>query len=336
MTTNLKQGLLLKGAKLHPEIDGSVQGIVLITLGISVFSIQDVLIRTLGSTYPGFEIMFFRGLVAIVPIFVFVIFSGGLETLKVSHPWLNILRGLLALTSYTFYYMALQALPLAVSTAIFFLSPLIVTLLSVILLRETVGIRRMAAVLAGFVGVMMIVGPTDGDVSAEMILPILAAVAYAISIIITRHIGKSQTGSSLAFYAMSTFIVVSGLAGLFLGGQTDAASHHPSIAFLLRDWVVPTAGDAFLIAVCGVISAFGFYCLAQGYRISPVSVVAPFEFVAMPLAVFWGFLVWAEVPSGLTLSGILVIIFSGIYVLQREARPDRKRLTSGRSVRLRL
>ncbi len=121
MTTNLKQGLLLKGAKLHPEIDGSVQGIVLITLGISVFSIQDVLIRTLGSTYPGFEIMFFRGLVAIVPIFVFVIFSGGLETLKVSHPWLNILRGLLALTSYTFYYMALQALPLAVSTAIFFL-----------------------------------------------------------------------------------------------------------------------------------------------------------------------------------------------------------------------
>ncbi|MES0884346.1 DMT family transporter [Roseibium sp. SCP14] len=336
MVSNHKQGILLKGARPHLEFDESVLGVVLITLGIGVFSIQDVLIRTLGDTYPGFEIMFFRGLVAIGPIFAFVIFSGGLETLKVSHPWLNILRGLLALTSYTLYYMALQALPLAISTAIFFVSPLIVTLLSVLLLSETVGIRRFTAVLTGFIGVMVIVGPTDDGLSAEMVLPVLAAVAYAVSIIITRHIGKTQTGSSLAFYAMLTFIAVSGLAGLLLGTQTNAASYHPSIAFLLRGWVLPTASDAVLIAICGVIAAFGFYCLAQGYKVAPVSLVAPFEFVSMPLAVFWGFLVWSEVPSLLTLSGILVIIVSGVYLLQREARPDRKRLTSGRGVRLRL
>lgn len=336
MSSDFKQSHLTSAAKPHLELDSSFQGIVLIALGIGVFSIQDVFIRSLGNTYPGFEIMFIRGLVAIVPIFLFVMFSGGLQTLKVQHPFLNILRGILALVSYTCYYMALQALPLAVSTAIFFVSPLIVTLLSVIFLRERVGIRRLVAVLAGFAGVMMIVRPTGGDFSAAMILPILAAVTYSISIIITRHIGKAQTGSSLAFYAMSTFIVASGLAGLFLGAEVDATSLHPSIAFLVRDWVMPTPQDAVLIALCGVIAAFGFYCLAQGYRVAPVSVVAPFEFVAMPLAVFWGFLFWAEVPSVLTLSGILVIIFSGIYVLQREARPDRKRLTSGKGVRLRL
>jgi len=327
---------LLKAATPQSGTDASVQGIVLITVGIGVFSIQDVFIRALGDTYPGFQIMFIRGLVAIVPIFVFVMFSGGLQTLRVAHPWLNILRGVLALTSYTLYYMALQALPLAVSTALFFVAPLIVTLLSVLFLRETVGVRRLAAVLAGFIGVMMIVRPTDGAVSMEMLLPALAALAYAISIIITRHIGRNQTGPSLAFYAMLSFIAVSGLAGLFLGSGYGAASYHPSIDFLLRGWVLPTSGDMFLIAICGVIAAFGFYCLSQGYRVAPVSVVAPFEFVAMPLAVFWGFLVWSEVPSPLTFSGIAVIIVSGIYVLQREARPDTKRLTSGKGVRLRL
>ena len=244
MSSDFKQSHLTSAAKPHLELDSSFQGIVLIALGIGVFSIQDVFIRSLGNTYPGFEIMFIRGLVAIVPIFLFVMFSGGLQTLKVRHPFLNILRGVLALVSYTCYYMALQALPLAVSTAIFFVSPLIVTLLSVIFLRERVGIRRLVAVLAGFAGVMLIVRPTGGDFSAAMILPILAAVTYSISIIITRHIGKAQTGSSLAFYAMSTFIVASGLAGLFLGVEIDATSLHPSIAFLVREWVMPTPQDA--------------------------------------------------------------------------------------------
>ena len=82
-------------------MDYPAQGIFLITLGIGVFSGQDVIIRTIGDTYPGFEIMFFRGLVAIVPIFLMVIYSGGIKSLNVARPWLNILRGLLGLVSYT-------------------------------------------------------------------------------------------------------------------------------------------------------------------------------------------------------------------------------------------
>lgn len=321
---------------LYHDADNPFQGIVLIALGIATFSIQDVIIRNIGGTYPGFEIMFIRGLVAIVPIFLIVLYSGGVRTLKVRHFGLNVLRGLLGLVSYTAYYMGLQALPLAETTAIFFISPLIVTMLSAVLLRETVGIRRWCAVLAGFAGVLMIVQPTSEAISPAVGLPILAACTYAFSIILTRHVGKSQTGASLAFYAMLVFVVFSGIAGLTAGqGQLGTAAH-PSLDFLTRAWVVPTPMDALMIAVCGLIAAFGFYCLAQGYKVAPVSVVAPFEFVSMPLAVFWGFVIWSEVPTVLALSGITVTILSGIYVLRRERSPGKKPLTTGRGVRLRL
>ena len=328
--------VLPKVNNANGEADNPLQGIVLIALGIGTFSLQDVIIRSIGDTYPGFEIMFIRGLVAIGPIFLIVLISGGIRTLRVRHFGLNVLRGLLGLISYTAYYMGLQALPLAETTAIFFISPLIVTMLSALILRETVGIRRWGAVLAGFAGVLLIVQPTSGSISPAIGLPILAACTYAASIIITRRIGKSQSGASMAFYAMLVFVAVSGIAGLAFGqGQIDTAVH-PSMDFLMRAWVVPTPLDALMIAACGLIAAFGFYCLAQGYKVAPVSVVAPFEFISMPLAVFWGFAIWAEVPTTLVLAGIATIIFSGIYVLRREGLPGKKPLTTGRGVRFRL
>ena len=113
----------------HP-VDSPIQGIVLITAGIAVFSIQDIIIRSLSDTYPALEIMFIRGLTAMIPIAVLVYLGGGWSSLRVPHPFVNLLRGLLQVTSYTTYYMAMTAMPLAEVTAILFVSPLIVTLLS--------------------------------------------------------------------------------------------------------------------------------------------------------------------------------------------------------------
>ncbi len=336
LSTTTTDVALSEANNANGEVDYPLQGIVLIALGIGTFSLQDVIIRSIGDTYPGFEIMFIRGLVALGPIFLIVLYSGGVQTLKVRHFGLNVLRGLLGLISYTAYYMGLQALPLAETTAIFFISPLIVTMLSALILRETVGIRRWSAILAGFAGVLMIVQPTSGSISPVIGLPVLAACTYAFSIILTRRIGRYQSGASMAFCAMFVFVVFSGIAGLTVGqGQFDTTAH-PAMDFLTRAWVVPTPLDAAVIAACGFIAAFGFYCLAQGYKVAPVSVVAPFEFVSMPLAVFWGFAIWAEVPNALVLLGITTVVFSGIYVLKREGLPGKKPLTTGRGVRFRL
>lgn len=318
------------------EPDSPVQGITLIVFGIGIFSLQDVIIRSIGDTYSGFEIVFIRGLVAIGPIFLLVVFNGGLRSLKVPNFGLNLLRGCLGLSSYMAYYMSLQALPLAEATAIFFTAPLVVTMLSALVLRESIGMRRWSAILIGFAGVLMIVQPSQNSLSPASVLPFLAACTYATSIIITRHVGKMQSGASIAFYSMLVFTVVSGLAGLLIGRNDFNLISHPSVDFLLRPWVMPTILDAGIIGICGLIAASGFYCLAQGYKVAPASIVAPFEFIAMPLAVLWGWVVWSEVPNFLAFLGITTIIASGLYVLKREGLSGKKRLTTGRGIRFRL
>lgn len=315
--------------------DAPGRGIFLIAGGMAIFSVQDIIIRLLSSAYPALEIMFIRGLVAIVLIGAMVYADGGFATLRVRHPLINVVRGLLQVCSYTAYYMALAAMPIAEVTALFFVSPLIVTAFSALFLGERVGIRRWAGVLAGFAGVLVIVRPGSALLDPVAFLPLVASFTYATSVIITRRIGKTQTGPSLALSAMLVFIIVSGAGGLAFGDGAYATDAHPSLAFLLRAWALPVGQDIALLGACGVIAALGFYCLAQGYRVAPASIVAPFEFIAMPLAVMWGLVVWSEVPPLTTVLGIVLIVCSGIYVLNREAVRNRP-LSTGRGIRLRL
>jgi S-adenosylmethionine uptake transporter len=300
--------------------DLSFRGIALVTFGISIFSVQDVLIRHLSGGYSVVEIMFIRALVAILPMYFFVHMDGGLRSLKSKHPYLQLLRGVLGVFSYTAYYMAMATLPLATVTSIFFVSPLIVTLFSVVFLRETVGFRRWAGVLIGFAGMLVIIQPGRGPLDWAALLPVLAALTYAGSIMLTRKLGRSETGASLAFYAMLTFMAASGTAGLAFGDGALANETHASTGFLLRAWQLPSLADFGIIAVCGGVAAIGFYCLSQGYRLAQASIAAPFEYVALPLSITWGFLMWDEIPSATTFLGIAMIVAGGLYVLRREAR----------------
>lgn len=316
-------------------VDTPVMGIALIVVGISVFSVQDIIIRLLSGGYSAFEIMFVRGLVALGPMALLVRWQGGFSTLRTRHPLLNTVRGLLMVCSYVMFYMSMTVMPIADVTAIFFVSPLIITALSVTVLGEGVGPRRWTAIFIGFVGALFIVRPGSDAMNAAAFLPLMASFTYACSIMITRRLGRSQTGASMAFYAMAVFVVASGGAGLAFGDGSLANETDPSLGFLLRGWALPSPRDMVLLGACGLIAACGFYCLSQGYRVAPASVVAPFEYVSMPLAVIWGLAIWGEVPAYSTFLGIALIVASGIYVLRRESVRGR-RLSTGRGMRIRL
>lgn len=315
--------------------DAPLQGILLVATGISVFSIQDIIIRHFSGSYSVLEIMFIRGLIALLPMMLFVQLQGGLGTLRCAYPFLQFLRGFLGVLAYTTFYMAMAIFPLATVTSILFTSPLIVTVLSVILLGDHVGARRWVGILIGFSGMLLIAQPGSTDVGWGIALPIMAAVFYASSIIVTRKLGRTQSGASMALYAMLTFIVVSGLAGLAFGDGSLASEANPAIAFLLRGWHLPTLYDFGLIAICGVVAAVGFYCLSQGYRVTQPSIAAPFEYVALPLSVMWGFMIWDEIPALTTFAGITMIVGGGLYILHRE-RAKGQKITTGRKIRWRL
>ncbi len=316
-------------------VDTPITGIVLIVVGMSLFSVQDVAIRLMSGNLSAVQIMFLRGALAIGPMAMLVWLRGGFPSFRTRRPMLLAARSFLMVVSYVLYYLAMAAVPIADVTAIFFVAPLITTLFAIAFLGEVVGVRRWAAVGIGFAGVLVILQPGNGTLEPAALLALAASFSYAGSIMITRRVGRTQCGASLAFYGMLGFVVLSGIGGTVFGDGTLAGNDHPSLEFLLRGWVMPQTEDWLLLGLCAAIATCGFYCLSQGYRVAPASVAAPFEYIAMPLAVIWGIAVWDEVPAVTTFLGIALIVGSGFYVLHREHVRARK-INTGRGIRLRL
>jgi S-adenosylmethionine uptake transporter len=313
------------------RIDRPLQGIGFIAVGASVFPIQDVLIKGLSGAYPVLQIVFVRSLVSI-GLFAFLIWrEHDSATFPIQRPWLHVIRGSLGLLSFTAYYMAIAALPLATVTAVAFAAPLFVTMLSALALREPVDRRSWWAVLAGFAGVLIVMRPGAAAFEPAALLAVLSALCYAISQTITRHLGRTDSGATIVMTSTMVAIVVAGVTGLIVGSGDHGAGMHPSLAFLVRGWTMPPWGVLGRMALCGLISGVGIYCLTQAYRVAPGSTVAPFEYIMIGWAVLWGYVFWRDIPGPATVIGVLTTTGAGVYVLQHQARAQRERRRQARS-----
>ncbi|WP_416899344.1 MAG: DMT family transporter [Minwuia sp.] len=314
----------------YDETNRPLAGIVFILAGMSMISVNDVLVKYLSDGYPLHQIVLVRSLVGICFSLVMVQFEGGWRILKTDRPILHILRGLLIVVANLTFFMALAAMPIGEATAIFFVAPLFITLLSVVILGESVGIRRIGAVIAGFAGVVVMLNPLgrggEGPGLLVALLPIVAAFTYASFQIMTRKLGASARASAMAVYIQTIFIVVS--LGFFLvvgDGRLAEETDNPSLIFIFRVWVWPPVDDWPVFAALGVISAGVAYALSQAYRVASAATVAPFEYVALPLATLWGFLIFHETPDLRGLAGMALILGAGLYILARERRRGRVR-----------
>jgi len=315
--------------------DSALKGIVFLVAGISVFSFQDVAIKWLSGDYTVHEIMFVRSVVAMPAILLIAWVTAGVRAVLPARPWVHVWRSCATFLAYTCYYLGLAALPLAEAVTLYYSAPLFITLLAIPMLAEPVGWRRGAAILIGFGGVVFMLRPGESIVDAAAFLVLGSAFAYALSAIITRRLGVTSSGVSMAFSANLFNLVAAGLIGAAIGDGSLDGGLHPSLSFLLRAWSFPNWGDLGLMALCGVISGIGFYCLSQAYRLAPASRAAPFEYVALPWATLWGWLIWHELPDVATLVGILLVVGSGLYVLRRE-RTVGQRIVAGRPLRPRI
>jgi drug/metabolite transporter (DMT)-like permease len=214
---------------------------------------------------------------------------------------------------------------LAEVVAIVFSAPLFVTAMSALILREKVGLRRWSAVFAGFVGVLIIVGPVGEFSNLAVILAFIASISYASQTIITRYLAAHDTPLSIAFNALIVFTGASAILSLTMaGGFISITSTHPSMVFLARDWVLPGAFDLSLMIFIGFNGAVAFYCMSKAYCVAQASTIAPFEFTYVVWAVVFGYLFWSEIPRTTTLVGLLILIGSSIYIWDRERRLQRR------------
>jgi drug/metabolite transporter (DMT)-like permease len=298
---------------------GSAGGAAILVFGLFLFSIQDIIIKYFSGDYSVLQIVFVRGLIAMALLLLLFRLMRERIALLSKRPFMMLCRGLMGFSSYTCYYLAVAAMPLAEVASITFTMPLFVTAMSSLILRENVGIRRWTAVIMGFVGVLIMLSPSGEFNGLAVIFAFLAAITYASQTILTRFLGSHDHALTIAFNAIFVFTAVSGvLSLLMLSDIISITSSHPSLAFFGRDWVMPAGFDLLLMLVIGFIAAIGFYCLSQAYVVSEASAIAPFEFTYILWAVVFGYLFWQEIPGFTTLIGIVVLVSSNLYIWYRE------------------
>ena len=302
--------------------------IFFIVIAHVLFTTSDMGIKMISGDYALHQIILTRSSVAILfTLLVFVPLEGGIKNLLTKQLTLHILRGFGIGIANLCFFSSLISLPLGEAMAIFFIAPVLISLLSVFILKEKGHLERWLAVLVGLIGVLLILRPSFEAFNPATILPLIAAFSYAMVQIITCKLGEKEKASTMAFFVQLNLIVFSAVFGLFFGDGTLANPSQPIINFLFRVWILPSWIDGLIMCGLGLLNGIGIYFISQAYRNSRAIVIAPFEFVAIPLAIFWSIIIFGDWPDIVSWLGILLIAGAGLFIIFHENSKNRKNET---------
>jgi drug/metabolite transporter (DMT)-like permease len=296
-------------------------GAICASISVIFFSINDVAIKFLSGGYALHQVVLIRSVIGLLIIVAVIApMTTGWAIARTKKLKMHMLRGLCVVFANMTFFLGLAAMPLADAVAIFFISPLVITLFSVLFLGEVVGPRRWAAIAVGFIGVVVMMRPGTQAFQVASLLPLAAAFCYAGIHIITRRIGGTESAATMAFYIQLMFIVVGVMFGLFVGDGRFGDQSDPSLAFLLRAWSWPVVADYPIFLIIGVGIGIGGYLISQAYRVAEASYIAPFEYLALPISVIFGMIVFAEFPGVWDYLGMALILGAGLFTVWREAQ----------------
>lgn len=276
-------------------------GMLMALAGALGYTAMDTLVKLLTARLPSVQILFVVYLVGLLPPLAWCLATGNREALRTRRPLVQLVRGLAMLLASLLFFHALSRLPLADAYALLFTMPLIITALSVPMLGERVGWRRLGAVLAGFVGVLVMLRPGSGIVEPAALGVLACAACAGLSNVLIRRFGAVESAQSFVIYGNLIAII---------GTLPLAASA----------WVTPTHDELPLLVVAGLLGGLAGLAVTTAYRVCPAAVVAPFQYMQMPGGLLVGYLVFNDLPEPLMLLGAAIIIGSGLYILHREAR----------------
>ncbi len=293
-------------------------------IAVSLFSVNDVVVKLLSGGYALHQMILIRSALGFLMVMVLILpLTGGFQNFRTKFLGRHIIRGLCVVFANMMFFLGLAALPLAETVALFFISPLLITVFSVIFLGEHVGRHRWGAVFLGLIGVFVMIRPGTDAFQVASLLPLAAAFGYAALHMMTRKMGSTESAVTLTVYIQITFFVVCLLIGLVIGNGRFATQEDPSLAFLFRAWAWPLLADAPLFFAIALASAFGGFFISMAYRESEAALIAPVEYIALPLSLLWGYLFFDEWPDRTAMLGMVLIFAAGLYLIWRETLAKR-------------
>jgi drug/metabolite transporter (DMT)-like permease len=285
-------------------VTGNLRSILAMLVAMGSFSLMDAVLKTLAGSYPTLQVAALRGLTALPLVCIYVVWRREVHLLlRIRWP-LHLLRGVIGIAMLALFTFSLKELGLAEAYTIFFVAPLMITVLAIPVLKETVSARHWAAIAVGLGGVLVALRPDqDAFFSLGAIAVLVAAAFYAVSAIAGRVLSRTDAAVTLVFWTTAMWAV---------GAGALAWPHWVPVSYV--HWPVLLA-----LAVTGFV---GQLAITEAFRSGKASAVAPFEYSALAWAIMLDYAFWNAVPDRYTLLGGAIIIASGIYLIRKEKVTD--------------
>jgi len=275
-------------------------GMILGFSGYTIFVFLDSLIKKyLINTYSVFEINFFISLFTLIPIIITLFFLKSWHVLINNKIHMQVFRGFLGFLCGVLIINSFKNHSFSEIYPILFSSPLILTIFSYFFLKEKIGIRRWSAILIGFIGVLIVSRPGTVHFTWSLFGLFIAAIFLATNIVIIRSLAKSQSAIAFSFYGSVSSLVLSGI-----------------IAY--KSFIYPSNNDLLIFLICGIICGIAGLCISGASKILESSLFAPIQYVQLIAGFIFGYLFFRDLPDIYEISGSLVIIFSGLFIIYRQ------------------
>ena len=267
-------------------------------ISVCAFSLMDLIVKW-SDDYPVGQVLFFRGFCGIIPILFLIPKDRYFDFYKTTRPVLHFKRCLAGLIALVSIFVALRNLPLATVVSISFAAPIFITIFSIFLLNEKVGLYRWMAVLVGFLGIIFITEPGFSSLNVYYIYPIIFCLGLSYVAIAIRKLSSTEPAWLISFFFSFSIMLLSFLS-------------------FYQGWILPSLIDLFLLSMVGILGGLANLWLSQSYKYSEVSLVSPLKYLGLVFAIIFGYFIWNEIPTSKTLLGALLVIVSSIIIFRRE------------------
>ena len=286
--------------KNYKNLSNSLIGTILLIGTYFFFSIMELTAKELGESFNPFQVVFARYSSQLI-LLVFLLNRNTFKHLRSEFPLIQILRGALLLITTCFMFTGLAKLAFAENIAIYMIGPVITTILAWYILKERISIIQIVIVIIGLAGAIIIISPDQNQFNYAVIFPFLAAVCFAFFTISTKFLNSSDHNQTTLLYTA--------LTGTFL-----------SLPFIFIFWSSPTFFDLFLMFSLGLLATIGHYLFIEALKVIKASFAAPFVYLTVLLATFWGFFLYDEIPNNNTIIGALLIMVAGLITIRLKNR----------------
>jgi len=298
------------------------KGIILILIAMLIFAVQDSIMKYIYNSVSLYEIYIIRTLVSFCIILVFLKLLKKPIIFKTHYPFLTFLRIILFFFGFSSFYVSLTIMPLATATALFFVTPFLITIFAKFILKDQIGPRRWLAVIIGFIGVYIILNPNFDNFDYLSLTPILCAFCYSLSMIIIKKTSEKDDVYSQMFQFYIGAIIISTIFYFFIGDGQYNTIDNPAAKFIFREWFNNLEFSLIYMIILGFTAAVAFLLVFSAYRIASPAVVSPFEYSILIWSSLSGWFFFDEIPALNTIFGMFLIVFGAIYIFIREKAQD--------------